>query len=82
MAFAAINERIDHGRVPILLLDCGKDDFLIDQNRTFHRHLESLHVPHEYRKFPEGHDWAYWDRHIHQAIAFRSRNLRLRRPGV
>lgn len=77
----AMVERIDHGRVPVLRLDCGTEDFLLDQNRAFDRHLKSLHVPHEYREFPGGHDWAYWDLHIQEAIAFHARNLHLKRPG-
>jgi putative tributyrin esterase len=36
---AAIVERIDHGRVPALRLDCGTDDFLLEENRSFHRLL-------------------------------------------
>jgi putative tributyrin esterase len=74
----AIVERIDHGRIPKLRLDCGTDDFLLDQNRAFHKHLESLRVAHEYEEFPGGHDWAYWDRHVQEAIAFHARNLGLR----
>ncbi len=73
----AIVERIDHGRVPALRIDCGIDDFLIDQNREFHKHLESRHIPHEYREFPGGHDWAYWDLHVREAVAFHVKNLDL-----
>ena len=68
---------IDHGRIPALRIDCGNDDFLIDQNRAFHKHLESLHIPHEYEEFPGDHDWAYWDMHVQEAIAFHARNLKL-----
>ena len=42
----AIVERIDHGRIPALRIDCGTDDFLLDQNRAFHKHLEiAAHPP-------------------------------------
>jgi S-formylglutathione hydrolase FrmB len=74
----ALVERVDHGKVPALLLDCGTEDFLLDQNRAFHRHLESLHVAHEYQEFPGGHDWAYWDKHVQEAIKFHARNLHLK----
>ena len=30
-----------------LLLDCGTEDFLLDDNRVFHRELDCLNVPHE-----------------------------------
>lgn len=75
----AIIERIDHGRIPALRIDCGKDDFLLEQNREFHKHLESLHIPHEYEEFPGGHNWAYWDLHVQQAVAFHTRNLGLKK---
>ena len=75
----AIVEKLDHGRLPALRLDCGTDDFLLDQNRAFHKHLESMHIPHEYEEFPGGHDWAYWDRHVQEAVAFHARNLQLKR---
>lgn len=70
-------ERIDHGRIPPMRLDCGTDDFLLDQNRAFHAHLDALHIPHEYEEFPGGHDWAYWDTHVREAIRFHARNLGL-----
>jgi putative tributyrin esterase len=75
---AAIVERIDHGLIPALRIDCGTDDFLLDENRTFHRLLESMHVPHEYQEFPGGHNWAYWDTHVQEAVAFHVRNLKLK----
>ena len=74
----AIVEKIDHGRIPALRIDCGTEDFLIEQNRSFHSHLEKLHIPHEYQEFPGSHDWAYWDRHVQEAIAFHARNLKLK----
>jgi putative tributyrin esterase len=76
---AAIVERVDHGRVPALRLDCGTDDFLLEENRSFHRLLESLHIPHEYQEYPGGHNWAYWDMHVQEAVAFHARNLQLKR---
>ncbi|MFI5457411.1 MAG: alpha/beta hydrolase [Isosphaerales bacterium] len=75
---AAIAERVDHGRIPALRIDCGTEDRLLEQNRTFHRQLESLHVPHEYQEFPGGHDWAYWDKHVQEAVAFHTRCLGLK----
>lgn len=73
----AIVEQMDHGRVPALRVDCGTEDFLLDQNRAFHKFLEERHVPHEYEEFPGSHSWGYWDEHVQQAIAFHVRNLKL-----
>jgi S-formylglutathione hydrolase FrmB len=75
----AIVKRIDHGRIPPMRLDCGTDDFLLQQNRDFHAHLDSLHIPHEYQEFPGGHTWEYWDEHVREAIAFHARSLKLRK---
>jgi S-formylglutathione hydrolase FrmB len=74
-----IVERIDHDRVPALRIDCGKGDFLIEQNRAFHRHLESQHIPHEYEEHVGVHNWEYWDLHVQEAVAFHARNLKLTR---
>jgi putative tributyrin esterase len=77
----AIAQRIDHGTVPAIRLDCGTEDFLLKQNRAFHNHLDSLHFAHECQEFPGGHDWAYWERHVQDAIEFHARNLKLKRMG-
>jgi len=74
----AIVEKLDHGRIPPMRIDCGTEDFLLDQNRAFHAHLETMRIPHEYQEFPGGHDWGYWDSHVRQAIAFHVKNLQ---PG-
>jgi S-formylglutathione hydrolase FrmB len=76
----ALVQSIDHGKLPALRFDCGRDDFLLKQNQSFHEHLESLRITHEYEEFDGGHDWSYWDLHIREAIAFHVRNLRLERP--
>lgn len=65
------------GCLPELLLDCGVDDFLLEDNRTFHEALETEKVPHLYREFPGVHDWDYWDLHIREALDFHARNLGL-----
>jgi len=74
----AIVERIDHGRIPAMRIDCGVDDFLIEQNRDFHKFLDERRVEHEYQEFPGNHNWAYWDEHVRQALAFHVRNLNLK----
>lgn len=74
--FALITQ-IDHGRIPALRIDCGTEDFLLDQNRAFHKLLEESRIPHEYEEFPGTHSWAYWDEHVQEAIAFHARNLKL-----
>jgi putative tributyrin esterase len=74
----ALIEKIDHGIIPSMRIDCGVDDFLLTQNRDFHQKLESLHIAHQYQEFPGGHTWQYWDEHIQEAIAFHVKNLDLK----
>lgn len=62
---------------PALRIDCGTEDFLIESNRNYHAYLDSLYYPHEYAEFPGEHNWAYWDIHVQEAIAFHVRNLGL-----
>ncbi len=69
---------IDHGLLPALRIDCGTEDFLLDQNRAFHKHLDDLHIAHDYQEFPGSHEWGYWDKHVQEAIAFHAKNLKLR----
>ncbi len=76
-----ILQKLDHGRIPAMRIDCGTEDFLIDQNREFHLHLEKLEISHEYQEFPGGHDWGYWDLHVREAITFHVKNLGLKTPG-
>jgi S-formylglutathione hydrolase FrmB len=73
----ALAERADRSMLPVVRIDCGVDDFLIEDNRRLHEHLEQLGVPHEYTEYPGAHDWAYWDTHVQEAIAFFARELGL-----
>ena len=63
------------GNLPSLLLDCGTEDFLIEDNRAFKAELDRSGVPHIYREFPGAHTWDYWDLHIQEALQFHSANL-------
>jgi S-formylglutathione hydrolase FrmB len=65
------------GSLPGLLIDCGTDDFLIEDNRAFKAQLTAAGVPHIYREFPGVHDWDYWDLHVREALAFHAGNLGL-----
>jgi S-formylglutathione hydrolase FrmB len=71
----AIVEKIDKGKLPAIHIDCGFDDFLLEDNREFHQHLNKLNIPHEYEEFPGDHNWAYWDIHIQEAIRFHAKVL-------
>jgi S-formylglutathione hydrolase FrmB len=63
------------GERPALHVDCGVDDFLLEDNRAFIAHLKEIGYPHQYAEFPGGHNWEYWDLHIQEAISFLGRHL-------
>lgn len=73
----ALAKKIDKKLLPALRIDCGVDDFLIEQNREFHQYLLNQKIDHEYEEFPGEHSWEYWDTHIQEAIAFHVRHLGL-----
>jgi len=58
------------GMLPKLWLDCGKEDFLIRDNRRFHGELKKMKIDHEYREYAGAHNWDYWDLHIRDALKF------------
>jgi len=66
----AISEKIDHNKLPAIHMDCGFDDFLLEDNRAFHEHLTKLGIQHEYEEFPGSHTWDFWDTHVQDAIKF------------
>jgi putative tributyrin esterase len=64
------------GKLPKLRIDCGADDFLIEDNRALHAKLGALRIPHEYQEFPGVHSWDYWDMHVQEALEFHAGHLR------
>lgn len=62
---------------PVISFDCGLDDGLLEHNRRFHEHLQSLNVDHFYAEYEGAHDWDYWDLHVQEALAQHARVLGL-----
>ncbi len=66
---------LDPAQRPALRIDCGTEDFLLDDNRAFHTYLAEIGYSHVYAENPGAHDWSYWDRHIQEAITFLTSSL-------
>lgn len=64
----AIAERAAGKKLPDLWLDCGREDWLLENNRRMHAHLQALDIPHEYHENPGEHSWAYWDLHVQDVL--------------
>ena len=55
---------------PRLILQCGTEDFLLDNNRRFSKELKEMGYDHLYKEGPGDHEWPYWDRAIQYAFMF------------
>lgn len=67
--------RLPRKKLPRVRIDCGTEDFLIEDNREAHRNLQELRVPHDYIEAPGSHHWDYWDHHIQGALAWHAETL-------
>lgn len=56
--------------LPKLRFDCGKDDLLIEHNRTLHQKLKQENIQHIYEEFEGKHEWSYWQEHIKDTLLF------------
>ncbi len=54
--------------LPFFYLDCGTEDFLINNNRDFVNLLLEKKVKHEFRQLPGGHDWKFWDAQVQEFL--------------
>lgn len=66
---------LDAAARPALRIDCGTEDFLLQDNRDFVKYLSSIGFAHEYHEFSGAHEWSYWDVHVQEAIAFHRKAL-------
>ena len=53
---------------PRVYMACGSEDFLIENNRSLHEHLEKIGYPHHYTEGHGTHAWEYWDPHIEEGL--------------
>ncbi len=56
------------GPIPEIYMACGSQDFLIENNRTFHAFLEKEQVDHVYLESPGAHDFVFWNTYLEPAI--------------
>nr|AGJ83836.1 FAE3 [uncultured bacterium] len=56
------------GCCPAIYMACGRDDFLIEENRAFKSFLDTQKIPVRYTEDDGEHDWDYWNRHLEPAV--------------
>lgn len=57
-------------QIPKLLIMCGKQDFLYQDNLDFIDYLSRKNVPYQFEDGPGDRDYAYWDQAIKRAITW------------
>ena len=55
-------------KLPEIYMCCGTEDFLLEQNRVFHRFLESRGVAHEYVESRGNHDMMFWSEYTEKIL--------------
>ena len=60
--------KADGKTIPGIYMACGTEDFLIENNRAFHRFLVNEEIPHEYHEGKGIHDMVFWTEHIRNAV--------------
>ncbi|KRG08262.1 alpha/beta hydrolase [Staphylococcus sp. NAM3COL9] len=64
-----VDQAIDQKKViPELLIMCGTEDKLHEDNQQFIKYLDEKAVPYQFEGGPGKHDYAYWDKSIKRAI--------------
>jgi putative tributyrin esterase len=62
-------------QLPFVYLDCGTEDFLIQNNRDFVNLLLEKKVTHEFRQLPGGHTWNFWDSQVQEFLRLSDKRL-------
>lgn len=55
---------------PKIIMTCGTDDFLYQQNIKLRNHIEELNFEFEYQEWKDEHTWRFWDASIQLALDF------------
>lgn len=62
--------------LPFIYLDCGTEDFLIQNNLDFAKLLREKKIPHEFRELPGKHNWVYWDAQVQEFLRLSQKFLK------
>lgn len=58
----------ENKKLPEIYMCCGTEDFLLENNRTLHRFLESRSVPHTYLESGGNHDMQFWSEYTEKIV--------------
>lgn len=57
-------------------IDCGDDDFLLEQSELLHMKMRHLRIPVQFRVRNGDHNWEYWHNALRLCLPFVSRNFK------
>ena len=61
---------------PAIMIDCGDDDFLLQQNTNLVHIMKSKKIPFEFRVRDGAHTWEYWRTALDMALQFVGNSFR------
>ena len=73
---AMSNEDLNTLRTVAWFIDCGDDDFLLEQSETLHMKMRHLRIPAQFRVRNGDHNWEYWHNALRLCLPFVSRQFR------
>lgn len=59
---------LKNAKIPEIYMCCGTEDFLLEQNRAFHKFLCDRKVDHEYLESAGDHDMPFWDEYTEKIV--------------
>ena len=73
---AMSKEDLNTLRTVAWFIDCGDDDFLLEQSENLHMKLRHLRIPAQFRVRNGDHNWEYWHNALRFCLPFVSRNFK------
>ncbi|MCU1288505.1 MAG: esterase [Acidobacteria bacterium] len=62
--------------LPSLYFDCGKQDSFLPANQKLNKAFLRRKIAHDFKLFPGGHDWNYWDARISGVLKLAAEKFR------
>jgi len=73
--FFLANNAVNLSYKPKMLITCGDADFLLDDNRRFDAHLQTLDYGHTYMEWAGTHNWDFWEECLPIVFDFFGKNI-------
>ena len=73
---AMTKEELQALRSVAWFIDCGDDDFLLEQSELLHMKMRHLRIPVQFRVRNGDHNWEYWHNALRLCLPFVSRNFK------